>query len=135
MCRQVRNILVIAFMFGSGCVVEAQEPRVMFLPPTRYQCLRMMEFEKLDQANNKINVPMSTAGMQLYGDYAEVAGWLQGYFTGWNVWNTQSSGGNLTKETRATEWITWILSYCRNHPSSTLLEAANELANALMTKR
>jgi hypothetical protein len=60
----------------------------------------------------------------------QVTGWLRGYFTGRNQFDERTDG-DVTKDTREKEWMPWIFSYCRSHPTEILLQAAIELTKAI----
>jgi hypothetical protein len=99
----------------------------MALFPPRYKCLDLLELERI-----KVNPQTNTITFddpQLAADYRAVAGWLQGWFTAWNL--NPSTDGDVTKGTTTYQMIVWTFSYCRAHPSETLVEVALQLLNAL----
>lgn len=61
-----------------------------------------------------------------------------GFFTGMNVARAVFMGVTADKDvTRGTthkEWMPWIYSYCRAHPTENLESAALELVKALSSK-
>jgi hypothetical protein len=117
---------------GNACFAEPQGPpgQRMALLPDRYKCLGLLELEKLkvDQQQQTIS-----GDVNLAADYHAVVGWLRGFFTAWNL--NPASDGNVTKQTNPYQWMAWIFSYCRAHPSGDLLNAASELMNAMRTTK
>jgi hypothetical protein len=108
---------------------KAQDVK-QFLAPQRHMCLALLELEKVEIDPQHGTIRFET---QLAADYNAAVSWLQGYFTAWNLFKPEA-WGDLTKKTTPQQWMTWIFSYCRAHPSDNLLNAANQLANALMGK-
>jgi len=117
---------------GNACFAETPLPprQSMVLVPDRYKCLDLLELERL-----KVNPQQHivSGDVQLAADYNTVVGWLQGFFTAWNI--NPTSDGDVTKQTNPYQWMAWIFSYCRAHPSGELLNAASELMNAMRTTR
>ena len=100
------------------------------LLPNRHKCLDLLELERLkvDPRTNTITYDTYTE-RRLAADYIVVVGWLQGFFTAVNL--DEQTDGDVTKETRPYQMMAWTFSYCRAHPSETLMGAALELLNAL----
>src|SRR5262245_39856507 len=114
---------------GDACFAETQMPtRVpMALVPSRYKCIDLLELERIE--GNSQNNTIRTTDTELALDYREVAGWLQGFFTAWN--HSKDTDGDITKGTKPYQWMAWIFSYCRTHPSENLPGAAFEFMNAM----
>jgi len=74
--------------------------------PIRYKCLDLLELERI-----KINPQTDTLtfdDLQLAADCQAVRGWLQGFFTAWNI--TEQPDGNVTKGTTTTQMMAWTFS-------------------------
>ncbi|WP_091685402.1 hypothetical protein [Methylocapsa palsarum] len=76
-------------------------------------------FDKLDEAS-----------LSLAMDYLQVAAWLAGFISARNQFDV-STDGNLTKGTDTKDWMNWIFSYCRQHPTSEIFTAALDFSNNL----
>jgi hypothetical protein len=100
------------------------------LYPTVHRCFEIFRFESIPVNHDKGTFDIMSDRVQLTLHYTEVVGWLQGYFTARNNFDL-SSDGDITRGTKPLEWMNWIYSYCRSHPSGTMIEIANELARAL----
>lgn len=105
----------------------------MALVPVRHNCLEILKLSALEvnPQTSSITYYNTPEHIQMLGDYEEIAGWLQGYYTAWNIF-VPKSHGNLTGETRPVQWMAWIFDYCRAHPAAGLTEAAASLGNALL---
>ena len=99
------------------------------LLPHRYMCLDLLQLESLEvKSDGTVGFSYTQQDSRLLADYNAVIGWLQGYFTALNF----TQHGDLTKNTRPVQWMTWIFSYCRTKPSGTLLDAADQLGKAFL---
>ena len=68
---------------------------------------------------------------QLLHEYIQVTGWLRGYFSAMNYFRALNGlTPDVTKKTDHQEWMPWIYSYCRSHPTENLEDVAQELAKA-----
>jgi hypothetical protein len=75
---------------------------------------------------------MTKNQMELLHEYLGVTGWLRGYFTAIN--NVRSLNGltsDVTKGTEQKDWMPWIYSYCRAHPTENIEDVAQELVKAV----
>ena len=101
------------------------------LVPDRHKCLELLELERLQvnpqSGTGRYNIA-NDAERKLVADYNSVVGWFEGFFTAVNTFDQPD--GNVTKETKPHQWITWTFSYCREHPSANLANAAFELLKA-----
>ena len=127
MSLKLLTLLLIAILLVSGnaCFAQTQTPaphgkRAQALFPLRYKCLDLLELERI-KVDPQPNDVTSDDG-QIAGDYLAVTGWFQGFFTAVNI--TAQPDGNVTKGTEPHQWITRTFSYCRAHPSDTLVDAA-----------
>jgi hypothetical protein len=73
--------------------------------------------------------PVDQHLFQLNADYVAVSSWLQGFFTGANLYYPKAQG-NLTKGTKPRAWMVWLFSYCQSHPTDDVVGAAVALTNA-----
>jgi hypothetical protein len=106
--------------------------------PARGQCSSMLGLEKLKvEEDRKTNVlryfnDNSPETQSMMMNYVELVGWLEGFATFRNAVDLNKGGtGNIYKNTTMLQWMTWIFSYCRAHPSETIVEAAGAFATAL----
>jgi hypothetical protein len=129
------KLLAIAILLtginGNACFAETpgRSPSMALLPD-RHKCLDLLELERL-----KVNPQQEiiSGDIQLAADYRTVWGWLQGFFTAWNL--NAASDGNVAKGATSYQVMAWIFSYCRAHPSEHLLNAASEFMNAMRTTK
>ena len=105
---------------GNACF--AKPPRqIIAWPPNRSKCLDLLELEKVEADPQHQTISGDT---RLLEDYHAVESWLKGFFTAWNV--KSASGVGVKGDVNNYQMMTWMLSYCRTHPSKTLLDAAKE---------
>ena len=91
MLPKLWKLLAIAILLtginGNACFAETQGPHnrgpSMALFPKRYKCLDLLELERVE-VDPQRNIMRST-DVDLAVDYRAVAGWLQGFFTAWNL--------------------------------------------------
>jgi hypothetical protein len=114
----------------------ADPPNHVAMFPDFYKCFDLLRFESLqiDPQNNSVLINTRDPNqMDLLHRYFEVVGWLRGFFTAMNNFGL-TADRNVTKDTTHKEWMPWIHSYCRSHPTENLEGAAIELAKALSSK-
>jgi hypothetical protein len=131
--------VTLTLVFCSGNAAS-QQPRqafmfhqAVFIFPDLYRCLDLLRLESLqpDAQTNRVHIDMSDPNqIELLNKYYGVAGWLRGFFTGMNFFDL-SQNGDVAKLTTESEWMPWIYSYCRSHPTDTLPNAAYQLGQAL----
>jgi hypothetical protein len=120
-----------AVLIAAAAPLHAQEqPRRFqgFFPDVN-RCFDILRLESIPIDHDKGTVSIMSDRVQLTLDHFAVIGWLQGYFTARNNFDL-ASDGSIAAGTKPLQWMSWIYSYCRSHPSGTLIEAANELAKA-----
>jgi hypothetical protein len=127
------SISVVLIVIGTNCFAEPQAQSSVGptgWPPRRHACLDVLELEKLrvDPKSGAISFNFATEDSRLLVDYAEVAGWLEGFLLGWKF--GQGITGTFA-EIPQHKWMTWIFSFCREHPSDDLIDAAPILGNTL----
>jgi hypothetical protein len=114
---------------GNACFAETPGRQGMVLAPKRFKCLDLLELERVEVNPQRDTI---SGDPELMGDWRHTLGWLQGFFTGWNL--NPASDGDITKEATRYQVMAWIFSYCRAHPSDNLANAALQFIDA-MSKR
>jgi hypothetical protein len=116
--------------------VATAQRKGMALVPNHHRCVDVLQFEKveIDAQSGNVKFEYNDSGVQLASDYVAATSWVQGFFTAWNFYKPNADG-NLTRGTRPYQWMTWIFSYCRTHPSGSLVDASMELADALAKEK
>jgi hypothetical protein len=107
--------------------------QAVFMFPDLYKCSDLLRLESLqpDAQTNRVHIDISDPNqIKLLNEYYEVAGWLRGFFTGMNFFDL-SQNGDVAKLTTENDWMPWIYSYCRSHPTDTLPNAAYQLGQAI----
>jgi hypothetical protein len=122
----------LAVAFAIPAYVATAQRKGMALVPNHHRCVEVLQLEKveIDAQSGEVKVEYDDAGVQRVSDYIAATSWVQGFFTAWNFYKPNADG-NLTKETHPHQWMTWIFSYCRAHPSGSLVDASMGLADAL----
>src|SRR5262249_34179216 len=96
------------------------------------KCVDILQLESL-----KIKDDGTITGydkLQLVGDFLAIEGWLQGYFTAMNMYDSRTAG-DITMHTKPREWMVWIFNYCKSNPWATLPQAGYELSKVLLSRR
>jgi hypothetical protein len=107
------------------CHVGAVNAGTGFLPKIN-KCFDLLQLEVRYDPQREVFIVRNDQ-VELLNNYFQVSGWLRGFFTARNAY----TGGDTAKETTEKEWMPWIYSYCRSHPTNNLLDAAVELSNTL----
>jgi hypothetical protein len=97
-----------------------------------YKCVDIVELEKVPTKDN--TVQFYTDKIQSAGAYLEIVGWLEGYFTAMNMYDSRT-GGDITMGTKGREWMVWMFNYCKSNPWATLSNASYELSKVLLNRR
>ena len=123
--------ILLALVFST----YAEPPSHAALMPNLYKCFDLLRLESLQpnpqDQSFRINANDNNQ-MELLHRYFEVVGWLRGFFTEVNIIRSLNGGTpDVTKGTTQKEWLPWIYSYCRAHPSENLENAAEQLGKAL----
>jgi hypothetical protein len=71
-----------------------------------YKCVDIVELEKVPIKGGD-TVQFYTDKVQLAGAYIEILGWLEGYFTAMNMYDSRTAG-DITMGTKGREWMVWI---------------------------
>src|SRR5215469_11137524 len=124
--------LLLALTFSAN----AEPPPHAALFPDFYKCFDLLRLESLqiELEHRSVRINMNDPNqMELLHRYFAVEGWLRGFFTAMNNFGL-TADRNVTKDTQQNEWMPWIYSYCRSHPTDNLEGAAVELAKALSSK-
>jgi len=125
--------LTLTLVFCAGNAVGEQERQTISMAPDLYKCFDLLRLESLqiNPQTNNFYINMSDPNqIELLNRYFGVAGWLRGFFTGANLFDL-TTDGDVAKHTTEKEWMPWIYSYCRSHPTENLLDAAFQLGKAL----
>lgn len=135
-----------AFLLAMACVVLLLLPAaaqdadyflkrhiVQTIMPARYKCVDILQLENL-QIKDDGTIQTYTDNIQLVGNYLEIVGWLEGYFTAMNAYDSRTAG-DLTMGTKGREWMVWIFNYCKSNPWAILPQASSELSKALLNRR
>jgi hypothetical protein len=133
----MKPLFVLAFLatLGGGTAqAETNQVRnVATFNPNRHSCLSILEFARLqiDQRTGFIQLNLLSSGdLNLAGDYQAFIGWLMGYVTARNAYDPNISP-TTGAGTRPIEWMNWVYSYCRSHPSDEAIAVAYELSSTL----
>ncbi len=116
---------------------HAEQPQHVMLPPDYYKCFDLLRLENLqtDPENDRVRINVNDKNkMELLHQYIDVTGWLRGYFTAMNIARSFRGLPDVTSGTTQKEWMPWIFSYCRSHPTENIEGVADELAKALSSK-
>jgi hypothetical protein len=122
--------ILIALVCHLGPVNAAD---ALLFMPRKYKCFEILQFESLPPPSQDGNYHIRSDQQNLLSQYFAVDGWLRGFFSARNVYD-QATGGMGMKDTTEKEWMPWIYSYCRAHPTNNLLDAAEELSNTLASR-
>jgi len=98
-----------------------------------YKCVDIVELEKVP-IKERDTIQFYTDKFQLAGNYVEILGWLEGYFTAMNMYDSRTAG-DITMGTKGREWMVWIFNYCKSNPWATLPQASSELSKVLLNRR
>lgn len=130
-----RLLLIVAMALTLTFSADADEPRQhLALMPGFSKCFDLLRFESLhtDPQDDSVRINLRNKNqMDLVLHYYAVVGWLRGYFTALNL--VRSFNGltpDATKSTEQKEWMPWIYSYCRSHPTDNLEDVATELVKS-----
>jgi hypothetical protein len=116
-------VILLVVINGNACFAETPKQIMSWLPDPN-KCLDLLELEKVEVNPQRQTI---SGDSRLVEDYRVVASWLEGFFTAWNL---KSASGVDVKDATSYQMMTWMFSYCRTHPSKTLLDAAYEFINA-----
>ena len=130
--------LTLVFCAGNAAGQQQRQATFMFhqavfMFPDLYKCFDLLRLESLqpDAQTYRFHIDLGDPNqIELLNEYYGVAGWLRGFFTGMNFFDL-SQDGDVAKLTTEKEWMPWIYSYCRSHPTDTLPNAAYQLGQAL----
>jgi hypothetical protein len=128
----MRLIIVAAFVLAVLSPAAAQNV-IQTHMPLRFKCVDILQLERLT-FKTETKIDTTTGNFQLVGDLSQIMGWLQGYFTALNQYDSRT-GGDIAMDIKEREWMAWIYNYCRTHPLETLIQAGPALANALLERR
>jgi hypothetical protein len=116
----------------------AEPPHHTAMFPDFYKCFDLLRLEGLQHNYKTGEFHINTNDpnqVELFHSYIRVTSWLRGYFTAMNV--ARSFNGltpDATNGTTQEEWMPWIFSYCRSHPTENLEGVADELVQAFSPK-
>jgi hypothetical protein len=102
--------------------------------PARNKCVDIVQLENLPVKDDGKTTEIYSNNFQLVGNYLEIVGWLEGYFTAMNMYDSRTSG-DITMSTHGREWMIWIFNYCKSNPWSWLPTASFELSKVLLSRR
>jgi hypothetical protein len=125
--------ITLTLVFCAGNAAGQQQRQAMIMSPDLYKCFDLLRLESLqrDPQTNRFRINMNDPNqIELLNEYFGVASWLRGFFTGMNFFDL-TQDGDVAKHTTEKEWMPWIYSYCRSHPTDTLPNAAYQLGKAL----
>jgi hypothetical protein len=125
--------IAIALVCQAGAVRAADSENPIMVYPVKYKCFDLLQFESLQQTAEG-NFVIRSDQTPLLTEYFQVAGWLRGFFSARNLF-FRPADGDTTKNTTEKEWMPWIYSYCRAHPTAGLAEAAEQLSQRLGERR
>jgi hypothetical protein len=118
----------------------AQDPDYFLKPhiiqeqrPDRYKCVDILQLESLQRKDDG-TIAVYNNNFQLVVDFVAIEGWLQGFFTAMNMYDSRTAG-DITMHTKPREWMNWIFNYCKSNPWATLHEASSELSKVLLNRR
>jgi hypothetical protein len=112
----------------------AEAPDHVAFMPDFYKCFDLLRFESLhaDPKDDSVLINVNDKNqMELLHRYFQVTSWLRGYFTAMNT--ARAFNGltpDATNHTTQKEWMPWIFSYCRSHPTDTIEDVTHELVKA-----
>jgi len=138
----VRAFLTVVASAGAVFLVALLSPTAAQAPkkgvyqsylPNRYKCVDIVQLEKLPIKDDG-SIPISTTNVGLVAQFSEVMGWLEGYFTAMDIYDSRT-GGDIAMNTKRREWMASIYDYCKSNPQSSLIEASSELAKQLINSR
>src|SRR5262249_8177863 len=126
--------ILLALVFSA----YSELPSHTALMPDLYKCFDLLRLESLqpDPQDQSFRINVNDKNqMELLHSYFQVTGWLRGFFTEVNIIRSLNGGTpDVTKGSTQKEWMPWIYSYCRAHPTENLESAASELGKALSSK-
>jgi hypothetical protein len=124
-----------AIVLVSQAAAQAPKENRVFqnLMTATYKCVDIVELEKVPIKDGD-TVQFYTDKVQLAGAYIEILGWLEGYFTAMNMYDSRTAG-DITMGTKGREWMVWIFNYCKSNPWATLSDAGYELSKVLLNRR
>jgi hypothetical protein len=86
----IKTALVLPLALSSNAYSQAPQPRVVTIEmPRRYRCLDVLELEKLRfESTNGQTGYFNSLDMQLAFDYSEISGWIEGFMTARNLFDS-----------------------------------------------
>jgi hypothetical protein len=111
-----------------GNAQQKRDPVV--IGPERSNCSDILDLQKLNYDPEQNVIRLDYLHPQRGAIYMAVIGWLQGFFSAQNLFDL-SIDSDFTQGTRSIDWMNWMFSYCREHPTSTLFDAGIGLSNSL----
>jgi hypothetical protein len=111
-----------------GNAQQKRDPVV--IGPERSNCADILELQKLNYDPEQNVIRLDYLHPQRGAIYMAVIGWLQGFFSAQNLFDL-SIDSDFTQGTKSIDWMNWMFSYCREHPTNTLFDAGIGLSNAL----
>jgi len=112
----------------------AEPPSQLILPPGFFKCFDLLRLERLqfDPKDGSVRIDVNGNNqMELLHEYFRVRGWLRGYFPAMNMIRSLNClTPDVTNSTEQKEWMPWIYSYCRAHPTENIEDVALALAKA-----
>ena len=112
-----------------GASAQQQRDPVV-IGPERSNCSDILELQKLTYDPEQNVIRLDYLHPQRGAIYMAVVGWLQGFFSARNLFDL-SIDGDFTQGTKSLDWMNWMFSYCREHPTSTLFDAGIGVSNVL----
>jgi hypothetical protein len=111
-----------------GNAQQKRDPVV--IGPERSNCTDILELQKLNYDPEQNVIRLDYLHPQRGAIYMSVIGWLQGFFSAQNLFDL-SVDSDFTQGTKSIDWMNWMFSYCREHPTNTLFDAGIGLSNTL----
>jgi hypothetical protein len=107
-----------------------QQRDPVVIGPERSRCFDILELQKLNIDPERNIIKLDYLHPQRGADYMAIVGWLQGFFSGRNLFDL-SIDGDFTQGSKQIDWMNWIFSYCQDHPANTLFDAGIGLSQVL----
>ena len=129
--RKLAICVALTVLSAQPIVSNAQQRRdPVVIGPEHSNCTDILDLEKLNYDPQQNIIRLDYLHPQRGAIYMAVIGWLQGFFSAQNLFDL-SIDGNFTQGTKSIDWMNWMFSYCREHPTNTLFDAGIGLSNTL----